>query len=295
MERGWRAIGLASAVLVSIPSLLPAQRPITRSVFVSAVDGANQPVLDLTAEEFQVTENGARRKVTRANLGNAPMRIVLMVDSSTPVGPLTNSFKKALATFVDTLPEHHEVAFVSSGGQIRVRARPNDPREKLRNEIARFASEGGANAFLDTLLEADTRFLKSAPAQWPAFVILTTDNGDNTKEPDVATYNRFMQEFVARGGAAHAVIHVGKRTGPVSDLLSNLVDNVGGFQQIVNTDYSLPERLREIAERLDIDHRLMMNRYEVAYASDPSVTTPFVNITVSRDDVRLQMSPRRPF
>ena len=295
MERRWRAIVSAIAILVAISVPLPAQRTVARSIFVSAIDRGGRPVLDLTPADFQVTEAGAKRAVTRATLGSAPMRIVLMVDSSTPVGPMVNTFKKALDKFVDTLPPQHEVAFISSGSQIRVRARPNDTRDKLRAEMARFSSEGGANAFLDTLLEADTRFLKTAPAQWPAFVIVTTDNGDNTKEPDVVAYNKFMNDFVARGGAAHAVILAGKRSGPVTDLVANLVDNVGGFRQTLNTDNSLLERLKDIAERLDIDHRVMMNRYEVAYAGNPAIAAPVVNVTVSRDDVRLQMSPRRPF
>ena len=295
MERCWRAAVSTIAILVSISVAPSAQRTVTRSIFVSAADSAGRPVLDLAPADFHVTESGAKREITRATLGSAPLRIVLMVDSSTPVGPMINSFKKALEVFVETLPPQHEVAFVSSGSQIRVRARPTDNRDKLRAEMARFASEGGANAFLDTLLESDTRFLKTAPAQWPAFVIVTTDNGDTTKEPDVVAYNKFMNDFVSRGGAAHAVILTGKRTGPVTDLVTNLVDNVGGFRQTLNTDNSLPERLREIAERLDIDHRVMMNRYEIAFAGDPAIATPVVNVTVSRDDVRLQMSTRRPF
>jgi hypothetical protein len=290
-----RAILSTIVVLVSMPVFLPAQRTVTRSIFVSAVDTAGRPVLDLTAADFQITENGARRDVTRATLGTAPMRIVLMVDSSTPVAAMVNSFKKALATFADTLPPQHEVAFISSGAQIRVRARPTDTRDKLRAEMARFSSEGGANAFLDTLLEADARFLKTAPGQWPVFVIVTTDNGDARNEPDVVTYNKFMNDFLARGGAAHAVILTGTRTGPVTDLVANLVDNVGGIRQTLNTDNSLAERLRDIAERLDIDHRLMMNRYEISYAGDPAMPAPVVNVSVSRDDVRLQMSARRPF
>jgi hypothetical protein len=295
MEQQWRVIASALAMLVSIPVSLPAQRLVTRSIFVNATDSAGRAVLDLTPAEFQITESGATREIRRATLGSAPMRIVLMVDSSTSVGPMINTFKKAFMACADTLPPQHEIAFISSGAQIRVRTRPNDTRDKLRAEIARFSSEGGANAFLDTLLEADTRFLKTAPAQWPAFVIVTTDNGDNTKEPDVVAYNKFMNDFVARGGAAHAVIVTGKRTGPVSDLVTNLVDNVLGFRQTVNTDNSLPERLKDIAERLDIDHRVMMNRYEIAYAGDPTIAAPVVNVAVSRDDVRLQMSPRRPF
>jgi hypothetical protein len=295
MAGQWRAIVSVVVMVAPLTAVVAAQKTVTRSIFVNAVDGAGEPVLNLTAADFQVTESGAKRDVIRATIGSAPMRIVLMADSSAAVGPAATTFKKALAVFVDTLPPQHEVAFVSSGGQIRVRARPTDTRDKLRAEVARFSAEGGANAFLDTLLEADTRFLKTAPAQWPAFVIVTTDNGDNSKEPDVASYNKFMNDFVARGGAAHAVILVGQRTGPVTDLVSNLVDNVGGFRQSLNSDPSLPERLREIAERIDIDHRAMMNRYEIAYAGNPAVMAPIVNVAVSRNDVTLQMSARRPF
>ena len=289
------ATATAIAVLVSISPSVSAQRTVTRSVWVSVVDTGGRPATDLRPADFQVTENGSQREVTRATLGNAPMRIVLMVDSSTPVGPMINDVKTALQAFVETLPPHHEVAFISSGGQIRVRTRPGDARDKLRAEVARFASEGGANAFLDTLLEADKRFLKTAPEQWPAFVIVTTDTGANRRDPDVETYNKFMHDFLARGGAAHAVIVAGAQTGPVTDLVTNLVDNVGGFRQTVNTSNSLPARLKDIAERIDIDHRLMMNRYEIAYAGDPKVTAGVVNVTTSREDVRLQMSTRRPF
>lgn len=297
MSRRRRTIvATTAAVLTWLAVELPAQKTITRSIFVRAVDGSGNPVLDLTAADFGVTESGARRPVVRATLGTAPMRIVLMVDSSTPVGPMTNTFKKALAAFADALPLPHQVAFISSGGQIRVRARPEDSRDKLRAEMARFSSEGGANAFLDTLVEADARFLRPVPAQWPVFVIVTTDNGDNSREPDVATYNKFMNDFVARGGAAHAIVLMGRQTGPVTDLVANLVDNVAGFRITLNTDNSLPERLTDIAERLANDHRLMEDRYEIAYAGDPANASPVVNVAVaSRDDVRLQMSARRPF
>jgi hypothetical protein len=282
-------------MLVSSAISLSAQRTVTRSVWVSVVDDAGRPALDLTPADFLVTENGATRDVTRATLGSAPMRIVLMVDSSTPVGKMINDVKTALMTFADTLPAHHQVAFISSGGQIRVRTRPEDTRDKVRAEMARFSSEGGANAFLDTLLEADKRFLQTAPEQWPVFVIVTTDNGDGRREPDVVAYNKFMNDFLARGGAAHAVVLSGVQTGSVTDLVTNLVDNMGGLRHTLNTSNSLPARLKDIAERLDIDHRVMMNRYEIAYAGDPKITAGVVNVATSRADLRLVMSTRRPF
>jgi hypothetical protein len=284
-----------ASLLVSLTVVLSAQRTVTRSVWVGATDTGGAPVLNLTAEDFQIIENGAKRDVVRVTLGSEPMRIVLLVDSSTPVGPMMNNFRTALSAFIDELPEIEEVAFISSGGQIRVRTPPGTDRAKLRAEVARFASEGGANAFLDTMLEADKRFLKPATGQWPAFVIVTTDNGEGRREPNIDDYNKFMNDFLARGGIAHAVIVQGKQAGTVTDIVANLVDNVGGIRFTIVADSNLPARMREIANRLADDHQSMMRRYEVTYAGDPKQVLPVVKVNVSRDGVQLQMSARRPF
>ena len=297
MSRHQRAAFVfTTAILALISISLSAQRTVTRSIYIEALDTGGSPVVNLTAADFQLTENGAQREISRVTLGSAPMRIVLMVDSSTPVAPMISQIKTALHAFADSLPEIEEVAFVSSGGQIRVRTQPSADREKLRAEIGRFASEGGANAFLETMIEADNRFLKPVPAQWPALVIVTTDNGDNTREPNVDRYNRFMNDFLARGGAAHAVILQGNRTGPVTDLIANLVENTGGIRTTLIADSSLPTRMKDIANRLADDHQIMMRRYEIAYAGDAKAVQPVVNVMLTgRDDVRLKMSARRPF
>ncbi len=218
-----------------------------------------------------------------------------MVDSSTPTAPMMNNFRIALNGFVDMLPPEHQISFITTGGQIRVRTQPSADRDQLKAEIARFASEGGANAFLETMIEADTRFLKPAPAQWPVFVIVTTDNGDTRREPDVARYNRFMNDFLNRGGAAHAVVIAGKQTGPVTDLAQNLVENTGGIYTAIVVDSGLPERLKNIAERLADDHHAMADRYEVEFTGNGKLLQPTIIVKTGRDDIRLQMSPRRPF
>ena len=292
-----RAFGAALAavvIIVVVPLSLSAQRT-TKRVFVMAVDAAGAPVLDLAAADIEVTEDGSRRDVTRIGRGRAPMRIVLLVDSSTAMGPMLNSFRLALNAFVDTVPPEHEITFISSGGQIRVRTEPTTDREKLKTEISRFATGGGANAFLDTMIEADRRFLKTAPTQWPVFVIVTTDRGENEREFPLDDYNKFMNTFVARGGSAHAVIVRGRQIGPVTDLILNLVENTGGLSTSINTDTVLPERAKEIAERLAADHEKMANKYEVEFTGDARLAKPMVNVTARREGVQLQVSPRRPF
>ena len=273
---------------------LSAQR-VTRRVFVAATDANGAPVLNLTRADLRVTESGTPREVTRVSLGTAPLRIVLLVDSSTSIGPMINSVRAALNAFVDAVPDEHEVTFISTGGQIRVRTPPTTDRLKMQAEIARFAPDGGANAFLDTLIEADRRFLKTAPGQWPVMVIVTTDNGETRREMPIDDYNKFMQDYVARAGAAHAVIVRGKSIGPVTDLTLNLVENVSGLYSAINTDTTLPERLRAIAERVVGDHQKMANRYEVEFTGDAKIAQPIVNVTVARDGVQLEMSGRRPF
>ena len=289
-----RHVLLAAIILALMPLTLLAQRT-TRLVFVSATDEQAAPVLNLTRADLRVTENGSPREVTRVSRGNAPLRIVLMVDSSTSMGPMMNSFRAALHGFVNAIAPHNEIAFISTGGQIRVRTPPTRDRQLLGTEIDRFASGGGANAFLDTLVEADRRFLTSAPGQWPVMVIVTTDNGEVRREFNLDRYNAFMNGFVARGGAAHAVIVRGKETGPVTELTLNLIDNSRGLHAEINTDISLADQLVAIAKRITADHEQMANTFEVEYIGDAKQVQPMVNVIVSREGVNLEMSGRRPF
>ena len=289
-------LAIATLILVSLSVSLTAQR-VTRRVYISAADVKGAPVVDLVPAEVEVTEDGQKREVTAVTRGNAPLRIVLLVDSSTAMAQRINSFRGALKAFVDTLPPEHEVTFISTGGQIRIRADAKAGREKLITEIGRFATDNGANSMLETMYEADRRFLKTNPAQWPVFVIFTTDQGDARREPNIDEYNKFMNDFLARGGSAHAVVVVGQSAGIVSDLVENFVGNMGGLHTEINTDNVLPERAKEIAVRLAADHQRMANRFQVEYTGDGKLKAPVVNVAVTRSGelLRLQMSPRRPF
>jgi len=290
-----RVLGACLALALATIPEAAAQRTAARSVFVEAAGADDKLLTDLSIADLQLTENGVRRTITRVTRGTTPMRIVLMVDSSTPTAPLMNSIKTALGAFVDALPPTHEVTFITSGGQLRVRTPPGVDRDRLRAETANFAPQGGANAFLDTLVEADKRFLKAAPSFWPVFVIVTTDNGENYREPDVATYNTFMTDLRARAGTVHAVILQGRRTGQVSTFVMHLTDNVYGSRTVLNTDNSLSRKMQQIAESLADDHDKMRGRYEVAFEGDPDITQPVVAVTITRPGARVLMSVRRPF
>ena len=97
---------------------------------MQSVNGA--PVTDLAAADFRVREDGVERPIVRAGLATGPMRILLLVDASATIAPMLTDFRRALHEFAETLPEGHEVAFISVSGQLRVRAEPTADRDRCR-------------------------------------------------------------------------------------------------------------------------------------------------------------------
>jgi hypothetical protein len=287
-----RGVGVMAILLAALLSASLSAQRITRRVFVTATAGG-APVLDLTAADFDVVENGARREVTRAALGKEPMRIVLLVDSSNAVAQMLNHFRAALNAFFDTLPPEHEVAFITTGGQMRIRAQPTTDRARLKTEAGRFSSDGGANSLIDTLLESDRRFLRPV-AQWPVFVIVTTDNGESRSTPRIEEYNRFVDDFLQRGGSAHGIVVKGTSSGLISDIVQNLIQNTGGIDTIINQSTAVEAQLKAIAARLAGDHARMANAYVLDYPSDAKIEQPQVEVGTTRANVLLRISPRRP-
>jgi len=186
--------------------------------------------------------------------GAAPARIILLVDSSSAMSPMLTHFRAGLRAFLEGIPAQHEIALISTGGQLRIRVPPTSDRDRLDKAVASFASEGGANAFLDSLLEADTRLLKSAPTMWPVFVIVATDAAETRGEQRIDDYNKFMNDFTARGGQAHSIIIRGKNSGIVTDIAINLSQNTRGIHETIAISNALPDKLREVATRLEADY-----------------------------------------
>jgi Mg-chelatase subunit ChlD len=174
---------------------------------------------------------------------------VLLVDSSSSMTTMITEFRSGLNAFIDDLPEGVELAMISTGGQLRIRLAPTADHQRMHDAAARFASDGGANSLLDTLLESDRRFLKSAPNRRPLFVVLTTDQ-PSRGEPPIYAYNQFVHDFVRRQGRAHAIVIRGTQMGFTSDLLSNLTTNTDGLFLTMAVANSLATRMREVAAQV---------------------------------------------
>ncbi|MGE3955371.1 MAG: VWA domain-containing protein [Vicinamibacterales bacterium] len=200
------------------------------------------------------------RLVLLAGLGGAvsvgvgaadPLRVVLLVDSSTNMAPMLTEFRAGLHTFIDAVPEDVEITFISTGGQIRIRVPPTLDRQRLHDAASRFSSDGGANSFLDTMLESDQRFLKAAPDRRGVFVVVTTDPPTINETP-LNRYNPFVADFMRRRGRAHAVVirPGSQNTGVATAVMENLTKNTDGIFTVMAVGNSLPARMKEMAEQV---------------------------------------------
>jgi len=183
-------------------------------------------------------------------LGAKPVRIILLVDSSSAVGSMINPIRAGLNAFLDALPDDADVGFITTGGQIRIRTQPTRDRDRLHKAASGFSSDGGGNAFLDTLLESDQRFLKKATDRRHVFVMLTTDDGFSRGEPRIDDYNKFMNDFLQRRGRAYGIVLRGQGIGPVSEIVNNLTTNTGGSYDVINSPNSLPDKMKAIAAHI---------------------------------------------
>ena len=196
---------------------------------------------------------GAWAPATAQRQGPGPLRIVMLVDSSGTVAQMLPQFRAGMAAFVDAMPGTPEMALITTGGQIRIRVPPTTDRERLHKAINSFASDGGGNSFLDTMLEADRRFLVNAGERRPVFVIMMTDGTMSRNDVRVDQYNDWIGTFLRRGGRAHGIVVRGVTSGITTELLMNLTTNTGGFYDSLAVANALAERMKVMATMVAAD------------------------------------------
>jgi tight adherence protein B len=196
---------------------------------------------------FAVCAASAQRR------GPGPLRIVLLVDSSGTVAQMLPQFRAGMTAFLDALPGSPEIALITTGGQIRIRVPPTTDREKLHKAINSFAADGGGNSFLDTLLEADRRFLVNSGDRRPVFVIMMTDGTMSRGDARVDQYNDWVSTFLRRGGRAHGIVVRGINSGITTEVLMNLTNNTGGFYDSLAVANALPDRMKVLASMVAAD------------------------------------------
>ncbi len=282
---------LAFSVAVSAQSK-NAKTP-TRQVYVNAVDRFNTPVTDLTAADFEVTESGLKREVTKVGLvAKTPMRIALMIDTGDAMSPALNHLRAGMLAFADAIGSDHELMIVSLGRQVRVRLPPTSDRKKFKDSASGLFMDGGATVLSDGLMEIDDRFMRKAEDRWPVFVIVTSDGAEGSSGANEKKFNDWIRALPGRGVAIHAIAIKYKGGGMPEIIASHVTQTAVGHYDFVNTSNSLPDKLKAIGEHIAHEFELASPKYEVTFAS-PMAPGSSVVVGVQRPGVKFEISQTR--
>ena len=133
---------------------------------------------------------------------------------------------------------------------MRIRTPVTLDRQRLHKDASSFTSDGGANTFIESLMEVDSRFLKKATDKWSVIVLLITDSGDSHEEIRIDAYNKFAAEFRARQGVSHAIVVKGRNASAYTEIAKHFVGNTGGiFEEIILANL-VPDKMKAIGERI---------------------------------------------
>ena len=177
---------------------------------VSVLDNLGQPVLGLKGDDFQVSEDGKRQKVTLFSGERRPLRLALALDLSRSMDNKIRQVEEALRHFIDILEPADEIMVITFSDRVRILQDFTSDRERLATVLDRLEPGGGTTLY-DAAYVAIQRVAKG-PAESKA-VVLVSDGVDTSSS---RTFNE-LREFARRAEAP--VFSIGLDSG---DELRNL-------------------------------------------------------------------------
>ncbi len=261
-------------------------------VFIQVLDADGWPVIDLSAEDFAVTQGGVERRVLRVELINEPLRLAFLVDDADGAVAYFQYLREGLPAFVDALPDTSQVALILLSRQPRVVVDFSEGLAKVKDSLEEFFTwRDSAAAFFDGLRETVTRF--DDDVRWPVIAVVTTDGPSLRVAFTAGHYEAFLDQLGDRGVTVHALgLSLPQGDGWQTDMARRVTQGTGGWYDTVGgPSRTVIAKLTEMAAEISRRHAAVANQYLVVYELPPGVDpkTP-VSAGVRRDQVTLRTS-----
>ena len=247
-----------------------------RVVYVSAVDRNGAPVLDLTAKDFIVREDGMAREVLRVAKDDDPLQVALLVDNSTSMRTRLPQLRKAAAAFVGATREGVPVALITLAERPTTVVGYTTEREPLLKAIDNIFSFDAGNYLLDGIAETSQALAKRT--MWRSAIAVITGLGPELSYRQYTEVLRFFRE----GGASLHVLQLGTGIGGQGReiVVSRGTSETGGRFEEVLTPAALELKAQQLGA--EISHQ-----YRVTYARPERLIPPKkVEVSVRRPNVR---------
>jgi len=198
---------LTAAMVAALVGAPHASAQSQGQLFASVTTQEGEPVLDLTADSFQVQEDGVTMKILSADPGTTPMKVAVLVDNSEAINASNGltALRRGITGFLETLPLQHEVGLFSIAGRVAPLVDfTNDRDELLDAADGLFAGSGGAK-MIDGMRETwDRRF--SSEDAWPVMVMVVTDGPETSGNMNEDQFGAFTLDLLSGGAMVHVVV-----------------------------------------------------------------------------------------
>lgn len=211
-------------------------------VYATVTDPQGEPMVGLTASDFQVAEDGTRQTISAFAAGEFPLALAIGVDRSFSMGGKDNRLavaKSAARTLVGALRPGDQVMIVAIGGETTIVAPLSDDRGAALSAIDRLEAWGTTPLYDATLGALDA----IQPARGRRALVLLSDGADRYSDTKAAD----LVDRARRHDALVYPVAVGAARPP---LFAELAAATGGRSFFVRDPAVLITTMRQIATEL---------------------------------------------
>jgi VWFA-related protein len=247
-----------------------------RVFYTSVVDKNGEPVLDLTAKEFIVREDGQAREVLRVTRDTDPLQIALLVDNSAVMLDHVAILRKAVAAFVNATRDGMQIALITLAERPTIAVPYTTDRAPLNAAINKLFAFSAGNYLLDGIAETSQGLAKRKTMR--SAIVVVTALGPELSYRQYTEVLRFFRE----GGSSLHVLQVGSGLGEQGReiVLGRATGETGGRYEQVLQITGLETKARQLAAELS-------NQYQVVYARPERLVPPSrTEVSVKRPDLR---------
>lgn len=282
-----------AAAIAIVPSSADAARDQAGAregtLYTSVVDDKGEPVSGLTADEFVVREDNARREVLRVSRAVEPIAIAILVDNSAAAETDIQNIREGLTKFVGRMREANDIALIGLADRPTILQDYTRNAELLKSAIGRvFAHPGSGMMLLDAIVDV-SRGLSKREEPRAAIVAVLTDG----REFSNLHYNQVLDPLKQGGAALHALT-IGTFPSSMNDSLRNRATVLdlgprrsGGQRETLLSSMAAPASFEKLARELS-------SQYKVVYGRPDSLIPPeTVTVGVTRQGLTARGTPER--
>ena len=316
LPTGRTSAGIVAALVIAAgtgPGATLQAQDLEQSAFVSVIRGG-EPVLDLTADEFVVEEDGQRRNVLSAELADVPVQVAILVDDSPEIGRNLSHVRNGLTALIDNLPDGGHIAFLKFGQELTTVVDYTTEKDAVRAAAAEFAPFSYESSYLLNAIFQTTDDLDRRGAIRPIIVLLTADSSqarhwrthglgydvvlDGLREARVAVHSVIVRGFEDKSTAQFTVPPGARETFTLPLLGSGDRDRLALFEQLpkvtggrreeLSVTSAIEKTMTRIADEIS-------NQYLVTYTRPVGLDPPEkTEVKVTRRRHQVRSTPARP-